>query len=537
MLSTLQAKYEATEKATKWLSEQLADLRQEVEDAEFAVELYRSEHGLTDVGGMDLVTEQLSRLNSELIIARAERAESEARLKQLRQLPLQDAAGAEAAIRLLDSSILQQLRTQELAAQQNISELSVEYGPKHPRMLQARAELDQIQSRIQSEAGKIEASLESDLEFARARERGLQASLAEAESATGEQNRESIQLRALQREAEASRALFETFLEQFKQTSKAEGLNEPGARVLSKAQVPSSPSYPNVRRQTTAIAFGGFVIAVLLVFGLEALNPGITNPEQAEKHLGAYTIGIIPISTEKGAAEDLPLDKPNSGYVEALNTLKVSLSLTDPDQEPRVVQVTSSIPEEGKTTLALSLARVLATQGESVILVDGDLRRATLERRLGVPSKQAGLTDFVLHQDDDIDQYLVDDPKSTVKLMTPGSAEFANATDIFSSQRMKRIVDVLRQNADYVIIDSPPVMAVADARLIGRFVDKTLFVVRWNKTPVKVAKAALKTLRDGGTDIAGIVMQRVDLKRYGNLGYGDSGYYYHYGRYGQYYSS
>jgi capsular exopolysaccharide synthesis family protein len=537
MLSTLQAKYDATEKATKWLSEQLAELRQEVEDAEHAVELYRSEYGLTDVGGTGLVTEQLSRLNSELIIARAERAEAEARLNQVKQLVLQDAAGAEAAVRLLDSDILGQLRTQELQTQRDISELAVEYGPKHPRMLQARAELDQIQGRIQSEVGKIEVSLQSDVEFARARELSLQASLSEAESAAGEQNRESIQLRALEREAQASRALFETFLEQFKQTSKAEGLNEPGARVLSRAQVPSSPAYPNVRRQTMAIAFGGFVLAVLLVFGLEALNPGITNPEQAEKNLGAHTIGIIPISSEKGPAEDLPLDKPNSGFVEALNTLKVSLSLTDPDREPRVIQVTSSIPEEGKTTLALALARVLASQGEKVILVDADLRRSTLERRLGVETRQAGLTDFVLNQDDDVAKFVVDDPKSSVKLMASGSAEFANATDIFSSQRMKRIVETLRQHADYVILDAPPVMAVADARLIGRFVDKTLFVIRWNKTPVKVAKAALKTLREGGTDIAGIVMQRVDLKRYGNLGYGDSGYYYHYGRYGQYYSS
>jgi succinoglycan biosynthesis transport protein ExoP len=121
--------------------------------------------------------------------------------------------------------------------------------------------------------------------------------------------------------------------------------------------------------------------------------------------------------------------------------------------------------------------------------------------------------------------------------MPPGTAKFANATDIFASQRMRQIIQILRENADFVIIDTPPVMAVADARLIGRIADKTLFVIRWNKTPVKVVKAALKTLRDSGTDIAGVVLQNVDLKRYGQLGYGDSGYYYHYGRYGQYYES
>jgi capsular exopolysaccharide synthesis family protein len=535
MLSTLQARYESTEKTTKWLSERLDELRQEVEDAERAVEIYRSDHGLTEVGGTGLLAEQLSVLNSQLIIAKAERAEAEARLSQVRQLLLGDEAAAEAATRLVDSTLIQQLKTQEVQAQRVVSELSVEYGPKHPRMLQAQAEVAQLRERIDDEVSKIEFALRSDVEFARARESSLAASLREAETATGAQNREAIQLRALEREAAATRALFETFLEQFKQASSSEGLNEPGVRVLSRAQVPGAPFYPNVRRQTTVITFGGFALAVLLVFALEALNPGITNPEQVERELGRHTIGIIPLASGSVKAHDLPIDKPRSGYVEALNSLMVSLTLTDPDREPRVFQLTSSIPEEGKTTLALSLARMLANRGKRVILVDGDLRRGALEKKLGVSKQEKGLTDLVLAPEQAIGSYLAEDPKSDVRVMPPGSAEFVNAADIFSSQRIKNIVRDLRAEADYVIFDTPPVMAVADARLIGRFVEKTLFVVRWNKTPVKVSKAALKLLTEGGTDVAGIVLQGVDLKRFGRLGYGDSGYYYHYGRYGQYY--
>jgi capsular exopolysaccharide synthesis family protein len=531
----MQAKYDATEKATKWLSEQLADLRQEVEDAEGAVEMYRSEHGLTSAGGTGLLAEQLSELNSQMIIARAERAEAEARLNQLRQMQLQDSVGAEAVTRLIASDLIRQLRTQEIQAQQQVSELAVEFGPKHPRMLQAQAELAQVRERIQAEIDKVEISLRSDIEFARAREISLQASLDEAQMATGEQNRVAIQLRALEREAAASRALFETFLEQFKQTSTSEGLNEPGARVISKAQVPTAPFYPNVRRQTTAIAMGGFIIAVLLVLGVEALNPGLSDPEQIQTEMGMHALGILPLSPGKTVAHDLPLDQPQSGYVEALNTLKVSLSLTDPDREPRVIQVTSSLPEEGKTTLAISLARVLSSKGENVILVDGDLRRSAIERKLGIKAGGKGLTDLVLSHDTDLEPYLVSDPRSSVQVMPSGTAEYVNATDVFSSQRMERIVANMRERADYVIIDAPPVMAVADARLIGLLAEKTLFVVRWNKTPRKVIKAALGQLKSGGTDIAGIVLQQVDLKRYGRMGHGGSGYYYHYGHYGQYY--
>lgn len=535
ILSTLQAKYDSTQKATKWLSEQLNELRQEVEDAERAVELYRAEYGLTDVGGTALVTEQLSVLNSQLIIARAERAEAEARLRQVQLLLQQDDGGTEAATRLSGATLIQQLRTQELEAQQRISELSVEYGPKHPRMIQASAEVEQIQQRIALEVEKIESQLRSELQFARAREAGLQASLAEAELATGEQNREAIQLRALEREAAASRALFETFLEQFKTASTTEGLNEPGARVLSRAEVPGGPYYPNVQRQTMAFAFGGLVLGILLILALEALTPGITNPEQAEKELRHHVLGVVPL-VDKGPPEDQPLEKPQSVYVESLNSLLVSLALTNPDHDPRVIQVTSSIPEEGKTSLAISLARQLAVSGKSVVLVDGDLRRAAVKKKLGLKNNESGLTELALSRDGEIKDFLGKDPKSEVAVLLPGSAAYVNATDLLSSQRMKSIVDMLRSRFDYVIFDAPPVMAVADARQISQFVETTIFVVRWNKTPVKVVKAALKQLEAVQANIAGIVLQSVDLKRYSRIGYGDSGYYYHYGKYGSYYT-
>jgi len=535
IVSNLQAKYDSTQKATKWLSEQLDELRQEVENAERAVEIYRAEYGLTDVGGTGLVTEQLSVLNSQLIIARAERAEAEARLRQVQLLLQQEDGGAEAATKLSGATLIQQLRTQELEASQRISELSVEYGPKHPRMIQAEAEVDQIKQRIALEVEKIESQLRSELQFARAREQGLGASLSEAELATGEQNREAIQLRALEREAQASRALFETFLEQFKTASTTEGLNEPGARILSKAEVPGSAYYPDVQKQTIAFTFGGLVLGILLVLALEALTPGITNPEQAEKELRRHTLGIVPF-VAKGAPEDQPLDNPQSVYVESLNSLLVSLALTNPDHDPRVFQVTSSIPEEGKTTLAISLARQLAANGKSVVLVDGDLRRAAVEKRLGLKRRDVGLSDLALAPDAQLEDYLSKDPKSEVAVLAPGSAEYVNATDVLSSQRMKKIVDALRERFDYVIFDAPPVMAVADARQISRFVETTLFVIRWNKTPVKVAKAALKQLDAAQAHIAGVVLQSVDLKRYSRIGYGDSGYYYHYGKYGSYYS-
>jgi len=208
----------------------------------------------------------------------------------------------------------------------------------------------------------------------------------------------------------------------------------------------------------------------------------------------------------------------------------------DPDHPVKAVQVTSSVPEEGKTTLAIALARVVATSGLKVILLDGDLRRSSIGRKLNLMEKHKGLSDLVVAGNAPLEEFLLRDEKGNVDYMPAGTAKYANATDIFSSHRMEEIVELLKTRYDLIIIDTPPVMAVADARIIGRVVDTTIFVVRWDKTPRKVARAAMEQLHRADVDIAGVVLQQVDLDRYGRMGYGDSGYYYHYGRYGKYYS-
>jgi capsular exopolysaccharide synthesis family protein len=210
--------------------------------------------------------------------------------------------------------------------------------------------------------------------------------------------------------------------------------------------------------------------------------------------------------------------------------------LSNPDIEIKAVQVTSSVPEEGKTSLAIALARVVASSGKNVLLVDGDLRRSSINKKLGVPAGHKGLSDLVVAGDAPLSEFIQRDEKGQLDFMPVGTAQYANATDIFSSHRMSSIVEMLKSRYDLVVVDSPPVMAVADARIIGQVMDKTLFVVRWNKTPRKVAQAAVEQLLRSGTDLAGVVLQQVDLKRYGRFGQGDSGYYYHYGRYGRYYS-
>jgi len=537
ILDQLQAKFDATEKATAWLTEQLSGLAVQVVESERAVEIYRQEHGLTKGANSGIMAEQLSEINSQLIVARAERAAAEARLLQIKRLRNQAGQGIETSNEVLSSPLIQQLRNQEAQVTRRLSELATEYGPKHPKMLQVNAEIKDIRQRIDTEISKITRGLENEVEVARTRERSLASSLQNAEQQSGAQNQEAVQLRALEREAAANRVLYETFLNRFKETSSTKGIATSDARVLSAAEIPSAASYPDKTKSFTIIFVLGFMAACGLVLALHFLNPGLYSPEQIQQELGLHTIGMIPRVPSGFSPQDYVIQKPNSGYVEAINSLKISLKLTDPDALIKAIQVTSSVPEEGKSSLVLSLATVMAREGKKVLLIDADLRRSSLGKRLGFSSEGPGLTDFVLAETDSPDDYVKHQEAIGVDYLGTGNAQYANATDIFTSHRMQQIISVLKRQYDFVLFDTPPVMAVADARVIGQITDKTLFVVRWDKTPRKVARAAIDLLRKGGADIAGIVLQQVDLNRYGRLGYGDSGYYYHYGRYGKYYQS
>ncbi|MEE8496530.1 MAG: polysaccharide biosynthesis tyrosine autokinase [Xanthomonadales bacterium] len=535
MLDQLQAKFDATEKATTWLTEQLSGLETQVAESERAVEYYRDKYGLTTGDKTGILTERLSEINSQLIVSRAERAAVEARLLQINRLVGPDGQGIETAIEVLSSPLIQQLRNQEAQVTRRVSELSIEFGPLHPRMLQVNAEIKDIKQRIATEITKITQGLENEVEVARTRERSLENSLHEAEKQSGAQNREAVQLRALERVATANRVLYETFLNRFKETSSTQGIETSDARVISAAEVPLFPSYPNKKRSYIIIVILGLMAACALVFGLHFLNPGLHNPEQVEQVLGLHTIGMIPKLSPGTEPYEHLMRSPHSGYMEAINSLKVSLRLSDPDVRVKAIQVTSSVPGEGKSVLVLSLAVAMAKEGKKVLVVDADLRRSTLPKTLGLPADGPGLTDFVLASTDVPDEFIIPHEESGIDFMHTGDARYANATDIFSSIRMQTIVATLKQRYDFVLFDTPPIMAVADARVIGKVTDKTLFVLHWDKTPRKVARAAIDLLREGGTDIAGIVLQQVDLKRYGYLGYGESGYYYHYSRYSQYY--
>lgn len=538
IVGQLQAKFDATKKATDWLNDQLGELKQKVEFSEHAVQNYRREHNLIEVSKEATISQQqLAEINSQLIIARAQRAEAEAKFQQVEAIS-RSGRDVDSVAEVLNSQLISMLRQQESEVQRKYSEMLVEFGPRHPKMLQMHAELEDIKAKVLSEVKKISAGLRNSMDVARAREGSLLSSLRQLEAKNSGNNQDEVQLRALEREATANKALFETFLGRFKETTSTQGIEQADARVISVAEIPLLASFPKKDLMLLLSVLGAVFLSITLVFVLEQLNPGVRSPEQIQDLFNINTLGIIPklLDSELGP-HDYLLQKPQSALAEAINTLRISLTLLNPDSEVKSILVTSSVPSEGKSTLVTLISRHSAQAGQNVVLVEADLRRPAIGVAFGLDKDTLGLTDLLSHHDMSIDDVLVEDAVTGMKILTRGKIGYVNPIDLFASKRMKAIIQELRDRFDLVVVDSAPIMAVPDSRILQGLVDKTIYVLNWDSTPKKVVRNGLHLLtKDGNSNLAGIVLQQVNLKQYGRYGYGDSGYYYHYGRYHHYYS-
>lgn len=520
----VETKEAATRAAVDWLAGRIAETRAQVAAAEAAIAAYRAEHGLGQPADGTLAARQRDELTGELVAARAARAAVEARLERLREALR--AGGLQAVPDILASPLIQRLREQEAEVRRRVADLSSRYGEKHPRMIDARAELAGLTTQIGLEAEKIAAAVETEARAARAQERALTQALDGLEARRADEGRAALGLAEMEREAEALRALHQTFLARHKETTNRLGLHEPDAAIVSPAAVPQRPSWP--RKGLSLVAAGGFglFVALALVYIVERLDRRLRRPEDAERLLGLPCLGQAPRVRTAGAPWMM------SGAVqEEMRNLRMALRLTRPLEAPRVVAVTSSNPGEGKSTLCLWLA-CEAAAGRRVVLVDADLRRPGLTGVLDGPDRP-GLAE-VLSGAAPLDAALRDGPMSGLSLL-PSRPVGGVANDLLSATTFQALLDALRERFDMVVIDTPPVLPVADARLVTPYADAVLYAVRWEATPWPVAAEGLARLREGDAPEPRVVLTQVDLKRQNSYGYGGNAR--AYATYGAYYGA
>jgi succinoglycan biosynthesis transport protein ExoP len=516
-----------SDRQTVWLDERLNALRQEVQLAEEAVEQFKTTNNL--VGTQDgslLNDDELSQINRELISARADLAERQAKLSLVRGL--RGRGGALDAIgEVVSSPVIINLRAQETQILREEAELRTLYGERHPKMQQLANEKANIQGKIGGEIARITMVLENDVAVSNARVSTIESQLdAMKTRSTGDRNAE-VKLRELERQAETSRSLYEAFLARSKEAREQQEIAEADARLAALASPPLRPSSPGAKLFAAAGMLGSGVLAMLLALLLDRLDRGLRSAREVESSLGLPTLSLVP-KLDKLKRGQRPyqylVDKPLSAYTEAIRGIYMALRLTAAgDRAPRVILVTSALPEEGKTTVAVSLAAFAARSHKRVLLIDLDVRHPSVSRELGW-SVSRGLVEY-LTDEASLDEVVQHDLETGMHFL-PVRAQATNPTDLLESQRLRALIDLCRERYDYVILDSAPLVSVTDSRLAALLADKTVFVIKWGDTVESAAQDAVQTLRDIGIDVAGAVLTQIDLKKHAQYHYADIGEYY-----------
>lgn len=513
--SQIEQKKSVNSEATKWLGQQIEQLRQKVQTSEAAVEAFRSQSGLFLTNGSTVPQQQLTDINAQLTLAEAARAEAEAKLQNARSL-IASGNSVNSAAAVLQSPLIQNLRQQEVALRAQIAQMSETLLPSHPKMLEAQANLADLDRQIEKEVNKIVQGLENESLVASARVASVRKSLIQLQARMGTLNQDEVQLRSLERDAATNRSLLESFLKRYEEANaRAEAdASAANARIVSRAQEPSEPTFPKTGAVLTLAVIAGLLFSLILSFLLEAFARGFRTAEQVERATGMPFLGLVP-ELESGPRANPAGDvmrEPFGLYAEAIRGLQGSvLTARIGDRRAKTVLVTSAHMDEGKTSTAASLARVLAMGGYKTILVDADMRAPAVHLALGMPP-QAGLSELLTGQAS-FAHVIRQDYGSYAHVMQAGGA-LPNPTAALASAQMAWVLKALEQTYDFVIIDSPAAMAVADAQVLVKLTDLSILVVRWASTGRRVVARVLKMLSAVSGRRVGILLTRVDLRRY-----------------------
>ena len=521
----LRGKLSATDKATGWLEQRLAELKVEVQKSDQAVARYKVDNNIVEAGGGTLNDQELADLNGQLIGARTELADLQAKLRLVRDLRGSEVA-LESVSDVTNSPVILRLREQVTELERQESELRTLYGERHPRMLQLRDEKDKVAAAIRNEVGRVARTMENDVRVAASRVASIEAALGGLKNRNTKDRAASVQLAELERVALANRTLYEQLLQRFNETRDQQGIVQADAQVVAMAAPPAVPSSPGPKIFAAAGFTVSLVLGSLLAILLERLDRGLRSAGEVETALGLTTLGLVP-RLDRLRRNQRPhqylREKPLSSYAEAIRGVLTALKLSNPQNPPKVILVTSSLPEEGKTTFAVSLASLVARSQKRVLLIDLDLRHPSVHRELGW-QVSAGLVEYMAGER--TLQEVVHNDLETGLHFLPVKAHTTTPTDLLESDRMRQLLQVCRDNYDLVVLDSAPVASVNDTKVAANLADRVVFVVRWGKTIESAARDSLRSLREAGIEPAGAVLAQIDLRKHAQYRYGDIGQYY-----------
>jgi len=420
-----------------------------------------------------------------------------------------------------------------------VAEMSSRYGDRHPDMVRAQRELADIDQQIQAEIRRIVSNLEARVRVSQQRTASVESSLGGARGTLAANSAASVHLKELEGNAEAARNVYQSFLDRYKQTGAQEGVEQADARVVSHAVPPSHQSSPNVMLALALSVIVGAGAGLAAVVVAEIMDAGLATSEDVERKIGLASIASIPLMSSVAEANergiqpiDYVLRKPLSGFAEAFRSLRTSILYAVPGQQGKIVVLTSALPGEGKTTTSICLARVAAQAGSKVLLLDCDLRRRAVTRTLGL-TPEKGLAE-VLHGTAPLESAVLLDQTSGAYVL-PLAHTASSTEDLFGLPAMDQLLARARGSFDLIILDTAPVLALADTRILAGKTDLVVLLARWRKTPARAIGASVRLLQQANAQIAGVALTQVDMNAQSKHGYGDAGYYYD--EYKKYYAS
>ena len=534
----LEARTDSTRRAMSFLTEQSASLKTKLGQAEQALQEYREREKIVDAKNVSMsgASRQLDELTTALVDARRKRADAEAIQAQVNAAVQSKSGDAlETLTVVLRNPQVQRAKEAESDAERRLNEASKRYGAEHPRMVSATVELKTAQEALRRQINSVVQSVPKDLEAARASEAAIERALGQSKTDIQGYNRKEFQLAALEREVQTNRQLYDLFLQRSKETNIGD-LQSTIARVIDPALVPGGPAGPNKRGIVTTAALCALLFAAAMALLVERLDSTVKTSHAVEQRLEMPAVGVLQSAKVASGAplERLFLDDNQNAFCEAIRTIRSSVLLSGLDSPQKTILLTSSVPEEGKTTVASNLAFAL-TQVKKTLLVDADMRRPKIGRILNPDVDQLGLSELVAGIAP-MEKCIHAIPGTSLHLLPSGKVP-PNPLELLSSHSFAATIEKLKREYEVIVFDSPPVQLVSDALVLAQVATAVLYVVKADATPYPLARQGLKRLRRANAPVLGVILNQIDLDKadryYGEYsGYGN-GNYKKYGYYGR----
>lgn len=545
------ARFESTMQASDWLQKQLVDMQMKVETSQEKLVRYQKEHEILGIDEkQNITTAKLDELNKELTAAESERMDKEALYRLVESGDPDAVAASSGGLNAQSSGLqtpsgfLEALRNKKADLKIQIAELGTQFGPSYPKLVQLNSQLKEVNSQIQGEMKQIVSKVRGQYMTALQRENILRDAMDKQKQEENKLNESAIEYNLLKRDAETYRTLYEGLLQKLKEAGVSAGLKSNNFRIIDSARPPTAPIEPNIPRNLLFSIALGLATGVCLAFLLEGLDNTIRSTEQAQMISGLAPLGMIPLGSKstrdgptakrlvlassKEAVELVTQVRPQSQMAESYRALRTSLLLSNLGSPPKVIMVTSALPQEGKTTTSINCAVVLAQKGVRVLLIDADLRRPSIHKTLGM-GPRSGLSN-VLTGSTPLEQAITRTPVLPNLWVLPAGTPPPNPAELLASTNMRDMLAQLREQYDHVVVDTPPSLSVTDAVVLSQRADAVVLVIRSGQTTRQALRRSRDILARVSAKVVGVLLNAVDLSS------PDYYYYYEYqGKYSGYY--